>query len=111
MSRLTFDERMSGWLGRGEQDFNAGVTTGKREETPLAFGLHIAIDDVDAFLGDPRKRARAEGWVESPLLGGRHPILPGSTFNLVVEVPGHRRMLYRLFVEDAAVHPVTVIVF
>lgn len=108
MSGLTFDERMSGWLGRGELDFHAGLTTGKREETPLAFELHIAIDDVDAFLGDPRRQARAEGWVESPLLGGRRPVLPGSTFNLIVEVPGHRRMLYRLFVEDAAGHPVTV---
>jgi hypothetical protein len=108
MSGLRFHEEMGGWLGRGEIDPNQGVTTGKADGTPLRFGLDIEVPDVGAFLRDPRMQARASGWLESPLVGGRRPVRPGSTFNLFVDGPGGTRMLYRLLTDDAAGHPVTL---
>jgi hypothetical protein len=110
MGGVRFHEVLEGWIGERELDVNAGVVTGKRENTPLRLELDIEAPDVDAVLRDPGTTAHARGWVESPLLGGRCPVLEGSTFNLLTPRPEPRssRMLYRLFVNDAGGAPVTV---
>ncbi|TQS24555.1 GMC oxidoreductase [Microbispora sp. KK1-11] len=76
---------------------------------PFAFRLTITIDDVDRFLTEPEHEARAEGWIEADLCGGRRPIARGS-FNLFVpgETAGQRRMCYRLRFWDADGRPRTL---
>jgi hypothetical protein len=110
MGRLTFHEVMEGWMGERELDANVGRTTGQRENTPLRFELDIDVADVATLVGDPGATARASGWAESPLLGGRCEVLPGSTFNLLAGRPEPRssRMLYRLWLNDAGGAPVTL---
>ncbi|MBX6382775.1 MAG: GMC family oxidoreductase [Microbispora sp.] len=79
------------------------------EGVPFAFRLTITIDDIDRFLTEPEHEARAEGWIESDLCGGRRPIAAGS-FNLFVpgDTPGERCMRYRLQFWDADDHPRTL---
>lgn len=76
---------------------------------PFAFRLTITIDDIDRFLTEPEHEARAEGWIEADLCGGRRPIARGS-FNLFVpgETAGQRRMGYRLRFWDADGRPRTL---
>jgi cholesterol oxidase len=110
MGGVRFHEVLEGWIGERELDVNQGVVTGRRERTPLRLELVIEASDVEAVLRDPGTTATANGWVESPLLGGRCEVLDGSTFNLLAPRPEARssRMLYRLFVNDAGGAPVTV---
>ncbi|HYP72597.1 MAG TPA: FAD-dependent oxidoreductase, partial [Microbacterium sp.] len=72
----------------------------------------ITADDIDAFRADPLHPARATGWVECDLLGRRLPVDRGW-FHLFVAAPGlvGRRMLYRLWMTDAAGAPVTLVGF
>ncbi|MEU7881799.1 GMC oxidoreductase [Microbispora bryophytorum] len=76
---------------------------------PVAFRITITIDDIDRFLTEPEHEARAEGWIEADLCGGRRPIAGGS-FNLFVpgETAGQRRMCYRLRFWDADGRPRTL---
>ncbi|MGW5260425.1 GMC oxidoreductase [Microbispora sp. NPDC004025] len=69
---------------------------------PFAFRLTITIDDIERFLAEPGHEARAEGWIEADLCGGRRPLARGS-FNLFVpgETAGQRCMRYRLHFYDA----------
>jgi hypothetical protein len=101
---------MEGFAGAGELDPNPGFTAGRKAGTPLRFELDIEFDDVARLLADPGATARAAGIVESPLVGGRREVLPGSTFNLLAGRPEERsaRMLYRLLLRDAAGEPVTL---
>jgi hypothetical protein len=110
MGGLRFHEVMEGFAGAGELDANPGSTAGRRAGTPLRFALDIEIDDVARLIADPGATARASGVVESPLVGGRREVLPGSTFNLLAGRPEERaaRMLYRLLLHDAAGEPVTL---
>jgi hypothetical protein len=113
MGGVSFHEVLEGWVGERELDVNQGVITGRRENTPLRLELDIDVPDVDAVVRDPGATAHATGSVESPLLGGRCEVLPGSTFNLLAARPEARssRMLYRLLVHDASGAPVTVSAF
>jgi cholesterol oxidase len=75
----------------------------------VAFRITITIDDIGRFLTEPEHEARAEGWIEADLCGGRRPIAGGS-FNLFVpgETAGQRRMCYRLRFWDADGRPRTL---
>jgi cholesterol oxidase len=79
------------------------------DHVPLRFRLTIHVDDIDAFVDDPLREARATGTVASPLLGGQVAVEHG-VFNLFVheDEPGRRTMRYRLHVTDREGRPRTV---
>lgn len=56
---------------------------GQSTQQELKFRLTIIIDDIDAFIRDPKLTARAEGYVESDQFGGQCPVENG-VFNLFV---------------------------
>ena len=59
------------------------------------------MDDLDRFITDPDHRASANGWVESPLIGGRRPVANGIVNLLVSDAdPTYKEMRYRLFFTD-----------
>ncbi|WP_036329930.1 GMC oxidoreductase [Microbispora sp. ATCC PTA-5024] len=104
---LWFVEEMRGFLGVGRTDPRSRM--GTPEGGHVTFRLTITVDDIAAFLGDPGHRARAEGWIDTAVCGGRRPIARGW-FNLFVpgEAPDRRRMNYRLHFWDADNRPRTL---
>ncbi|WP_345032768.1 hypothetical protein [Kutzneria kofuensis] len=79
------------------------VTLGEREgPAPLRLRVTVAIQDMDAFLADPRHEATATGWLDCPALGGRLLVARGRVELMVTEsAGGRRRMRYRLpFTDD-----------
>jgi len=101
MSRLSFRERMSGWISFDELSYNQAMVAGRARGTTCAQVLQIEIDDLDRFIEDPSHPGRAQGVVSCAELGGRLVVEQGF-FNLFV-LDGsslHRRMLYRLFLRD-----------
>ena len=105
---LRFTEEMRGWFSYGEREFQRGRDRGRAEGSALMFHLTISVADVDRFIDDAEHTAEASGWIESDALGGRLPVDRGI-FNLfVTHGPRGRRMLYRLFFEDAVGHPLTL---
>ncbi|WP_250279834.1 hypothetical protein [Frankia sp. Cppng1_Ct_nod] len=105
---LEFTERMKGFITLDETDPQCGFDQGRTDGTALEFRLTIRTEDVDAFAADPTREAVASGYVHCDTLGGRRPVEKG-VFNLFVgDVPGRRRMLYRLPFSDAAGHPLTL---
>ncbi|MBE3009604.1 GMC family oxidoreductase [Microbispora sp. NEAU-D428] len=103
---LWFVEEMRGLLMPGPP---GRATRGSAGGFPFAFRLTITIDDIGRFLTEPEHEARAEGWIEADLCGGRRPLARGS-FNLFVpgETAGQRRMCYRLHFWDADGRPRTL---
>jgi cholesterol oxidase len=104
---LWFVEEMRGHLDLGRSDPRS--PEGGREGGSFTFRLTITVDDIDRFLKEPGHTARAEGWIDAAVCGGRRPIARGS-FNLFVpdEASGHRRMDYRLHFWDAGDRPLTL---
>ncbi len=62
------------------------------------FHLDVTAVDVDAFVTSPAHETRADGYIDSPLYGGRRPVSNG-TVNLFVNQadPTKKNMFYRLF--------------
>jgi hypothetical protein len=106
---VRFTEEMKGYITFGESDYERGAREGPKSGTRLMFHLTIELDDLDRFAADPRREAKAEGWVGCDALGGKLPVEKGD-FNLFVddEDPATKRMLYRLFFRDSVGHPVTL---
>jgi cholesterol oxidase len=105
---LRFTEEMRGWFSYGEREYERGRDRGRADGSSLMFHLTIAVGDVHRFIEDAEHTAQASGWIESDALGGRLPVKHGI-FNLfVTHGPRGRRMLYRLFFEDAVGHPLTL---
>jgi cholesterol oxidase len=104
---LSFVEEMRGFLGVGLSDPRS------REGTPeggrFAFRSTITADDVNRFLSDPEHCARAEGWIDAAVCGGRRPIARGW-FNLFApgDTPDRREMRYRLHFTDDQNRPRTL---
>ncbi|GII80321.1 hypothetical protein Sru01_53030 [Sphaerisporangium rufum] len=100
---LSFTEEMGGFVAPGVTDPASGDMTGRSTGDRLSFRLTIGIADVDRFLAEPEHPARAEGWLESALAGGRRPVERGW-FNLFAPggTPDRREMRYRLWFTDAA---------
>jgi hypothetical protein len=99
---LDFTEEMKGFVTPGEEDPEAGEREGKVKGNRLDFRLTIRADDLDRFIDFPEHEARAVGWVDCPILGGRMDVRSGR-FNLftVADHPGpdpanDKRMLYNL---------------
>lgn len=108
-TKLWFTEEMKGYVSLGEVDYGAGYERGRQDGNFFMFKVTIAIDGVDRFVESPDHEGRAEGWIESQILGGRLPISRG-VFNLFVDEgqPDVKRMLYRLYFQDGAGHPLTL---
>lgn len=112
---LAFTEEMKGFVAFGEADHEEGSRKGRESGTSFMFHLTIEVDDVAAFVSDPRHEASARGWIRCDALGGQLAVDRGL-FNLFVEAgtgdgegePPHRRMLYRLFFADGEGRPLTM---
>jgi uncharacterized protein (DUF362 family) len=87
MSGFQFDETMSGWLGIGARDYEAGRITGEQKNTPCHFDAKIVIADLDRFVQPGGHQARLEGTVTFDPLGGTFPMEDGS-FSLFSVDPG-----------------------
>lgn len=98
VTTLEFTEQMRGFVGPPDAGhFRAGFETGKRTGQAMRVKLTIKVADVDRFITSPEHEAVAEGFVESPLLGGRCAVVEGR-FNLLVHSadPRRKNMFYRL---------------
>jgi predicted acylesterase/phospholipase RssA len=106
---LSFTEEMKGYIAFGETDYDRGLQEGTKNGTFLTVHLTITIDGVEHFVTDPSHDAPAEGYVECEAFGGKLPVEKG-TFNLFVDEgdPTIKKMLYRLYFQDGAGHPLTV---
>lgn len=104
-----FTEEMKGYLGAGQHACLAGYEAGQADGTWLNFRLTIKTADLDAFIVEPEHTAQAIGYVESPLVGGRRPVLKGL-FNLFASSGdrNEKTMLYRLHFETADGQPMTL---
>ncbi len=107
---VSFTETMRGTVALGQTDPAAGAALGRMHRDDLVFQLTITAPDIDAFRADARHEARATGWVESDLLGGRAEVERGW-FNLFVRAADarRRRMLYRLWLTDPGGTPITLV--
>lgn len=108
-SSVSFTEEMKGWIGFGEPEYVRGREQGQAEDTPLMVHLTIEASDIERFIADPRHEATTTGWVHCEALGGKLPVSSGA-FNLFVESGDgqERRMLYRLYFQDAVGHELTL---
>jgi cholesterol oxidase len=107
---VSFTEEMKGFVAFGETDYEEGFRAGRESGTALMFHLTITADDIDAFIADPQREARAEGFVRCESLGGERPVERG-VFNLFVDHGADRRrkrMLYRLPFADGSGRPFTL---
>ncbi|WP_344937171.1 GMC family oxidoreductase [Sphaerisporangium flaviroseum] len=106
---LSFTEEMSGFIALGGNDPRSGDMAGRSHGDRFSFRLTIRVDDVDRFLAEPEHLARAEGWVDAAVCGGRRPIERGW-FNLFApgDTPDRREMRYRLWFTDTQDRPRTL---
>jgi hypothetical protein len=101
---------MSGWISFDELSYNQAMTHGRQSGNGCSQTLEIEIDDLDRFIADPEHSANVRGTVSCDQLGGDLGIQRGSSFNLFVDQEGrrHKRMLYRLYLDDGAGRPLTL---
>ncbi|MEV5712124.1 FAD-dependent oxidoreductase, partial [Actinoallomurus sp. NPDC052274] len=106
---LSFTEEMKGFFAEGEHAPGAGEQAGRDHGHRLGFRLTITVDDVDRFLEEPEHTARAEGWIDAAVCGGRCQIERGW-FNLFCpgSAPDRKLMRYRLHFTDAEGRPRTL---
>jgi cholesterol oxidase len=107
---LEFTEEMRGFIALDVADPARGAEWGRQRRQQLMFHLTITADDVDRFVADPDHEARAEGYVDCDLLGGRLAVTRGS-FNLFRrgQDPARRRMDYRLHLVGGGGNPLTLV--
>ncbi len=103
---LSFTEEMRGTCTPA---MGTGGAAGPESQQPASFRLTITADDVEQFLEDPEHSARAEGWIDAAILGGRRQIQRGW-FDLFAPdgAPDRRLMRYRLQFADATGQPRTL---
>ena len=106
---VSFTEQMKGFVSLGQTDPLEGRGRGRANDDRLMFELTITADDVDAFVADPMREGRAEGYVDSDVLGGRLDVERGW-FNLFVHEadPASRTMRYRLWLRGPGGNAVTL---
>jgi cholesterol oxidase len=104
---LEFTEELRGFITFGEDDHDRAYRAGKRARTACALRVTVTVDDVERFLADPERTARAAGHVECDALGGRLAVT-GGWFNVVAESDARRRISYRLALADGEGHPITL---
>lgn len=81
MKGMTFQETMSGPFAMGVSDPDEGARVGERTDWRLTINVTVTIDDMAAFVTEPRPPAKLAGDVELP--GVREPIpFQNGTFQL-----------------------------
>ena len=117
VTSLQFSEVMKGFLSAGASaqsrgEFEAAAAHGKEANGALSVQLTVTAPDVDAFITSPEHKTRAEGFVESPLVGGRCAVTSG-TINLFVDAgdPRRKEMKYRLLFTGGDGKPYTLVGF
>lgn len=108
-----FTETMHGFISKTTDSFQGKrknfltqVALGKEESLPFKFLLTIYIEDIDAFINDKSLKAKASGYIDSPLFGGRCSVIEGD-FNLFLnpisskEFDAAKEMHYRLTFRDS----------
>ena len=110
VTSLAFTEEMKGYFALQVVGPRIGRERGRSLGQKMMFRLTITVDDVDAFIFDRDHLGRAEGYVDSDVLGGRLLVRQGW-FNLFTRDgdPATRRMLYRLHLTDTAGHDLTLV--
>jgi len=100
---LKFTEEMKGFLKRGataatHEEYQAAAAEAKGADGALMFHLDISVADVDTFVTSPAHETKADGYIDSPLFGGKRPVANGVV-NLFVNAadPMKKNMRYRLF--------------
>src|SRR5712691_4691077 len=106
---LSFTEEMSGTCTPIARP-GIFAAPGQGRPVPISFRLTITADDVDRFLNETEHTARAEGWIDAVIFGGRRQVQRGW-FNLFAPdgAPDRRLMRYRLQFSDASGQPRTAI--
>lgn len=102
VTSLQFTEEMKGHLATGvtaatRPEYEAAELQGKAHNGAFMFHLTANIADVDHFVTSPQHATTADGWVDSPIVGGKCPVV-GGTINLFVDAgdPSRKNMRYRL---------------
>jgi len=117
VTSLQFSEVMRGYLSAGpaaatKADYEAAAAHGKETNGALSVELTVVAQDVDAFITSPQHATRADGVVDSPLVGGRRAVTTG-VINLFVDAadPQHKEMKYRLQFTGGDGKPYTLVGF
>jgi predicted patatin/cPLA2 family phospholipase len=109
-TKLSFTEKMKGFVTFGELDYDRGYRQGKEDGTPIMFHLTITVDGVNRFVTRPEHDTNdVKGYIKCDALGGKLPVEQGK-FNLFIDEqdPAQKKMLYRLFFRDDQGRPLTL---
>jgi predicted acylesterase/phospholipase RssA len=114
---LQFTETMKGALAKGakpktHEEFQAAAAKGKNENGALTVQLTVNVADVDHYLTSPSHEVKGDGFIDSPLTGGKSDI-KGGVLNLLVDAgdPSKKNMKYRLQFKGADGKDYTLIGF
>jgi predicted acylesterase/phospholipase RssA len=117
LTSLQFTEVMKGSLSLGavaatHAEFEAAAAAGKSTNGALTIELTVVIANVDEFVTAPTHPARADGFVESAIVGGRST-RAGGTINLLVDAgdPTRKQMKYRITLTGADGRDYTLVGF
>jgi predicted patatin/cPLA2 family phospholipase len=115
VTSLQFTEEMKGHIGAGvtattREEFQSAEAKGKVQQNAFMFHLTVNIADVDHFVTSPQHATTADGYIESPLAGGRVPV-KGAVVNLFVDAgdPSRKNMRYRIKFNAANGRPYTMV--
>ena len=99
---LQFTETMTGALEKGANpqthaEYQAAADRGKDKNGGMTVELTVKVADVDFYLTSPRHEALGDGFIDSPLTGGRSDVKNG-VLNLLVDAgdPSRKNMKYRI---------------
>jgi hypothetical protein len=94
-SRMTFRETMSGPFAMGATDPAEGARIGQETDWRLTINVTVTIDDMTAFVTEPRPPAKLTGDVHLPGVSDPIPFEDG-TFQLFPNGRGSTLMTYRI---------------
>jgi predicted acylesterase/phospholipase RssA len=117
VTSLSFTEEMKGFVQPGatattHAEYQAAAEAARQANGAFMFHLDISAADVDRFVTSPAHETRADGYIESPLFGGRRPVSNGVV-NLFVNTadPSKKQLRYRLFFTAADGRDLTLVGF
>jgi predicted acylesterase/phospholipase RssA len=90
---ISFRETMSGPFAFDHEDPEAGASRGEVEGGQLVIHAGITVRDVDRFIADPEHTGEMSARIDCSPLGKSLPA-KSATFNLFVQQPGARTMVY-----------------
>ena len=98
---LRFREKLKGFVGFGATDFAKGFEKGRGEGDGFEADLTIHVSGVNRFITSPEHEAAIDGVVVCERLGGSLAVSSG-VLNFFVDEgdPSHKKVLYRLILED-----------